>query len=188
MSKIFKVLVCGGIGVGKSTACKLFGELGIPVYYSDKESAKIMNSNPDVVRKIKDAFGESLYSSGNLDRKALGEIVFNDKGKLNRRIDNLGIELDQKFIKRRGVGNQRIDAGLVQRAEHEFKQPRLVATGDQPRQIFALDPQVEAQRPRQARRGFERRGQMDKPGPGLRRAHHRRRAPLLMRAPRRRDE
>ena len=82
MSKIFKVLVCGGIGVGKSTACKLFGELGIPVYYSDKESAKIMNSNPDVVRKIKDAFGESLYSSGNLDRKALGEIVFNDKGKL----------------------------------------------------------------------------------------------------------
>jgi len=82
MSKIFKVLVCGGIGSGKSTACKLFSELGIPVYYSDLESAKLMNFSSDVVKKIKDAFGEELYLTGKLDRKALGEIVFKSEEKL----------------------------------------------------------------------------------------------------------
>lgn len=28
MSKLFKVLVTGGVGSGKSTACKMFEELG----------------------------------------------------------------------------------------------------------------------------------------------------------------
>ncbi len=82
MNMIKKVLVCGGIGSGKSSACRLFGELGIPVFYSDKEASKLMNLSPDVVQKIKSTFGESLYSSGNLDRKALGEIVFKNEDKL----------------------------------------------------------------------------------------------------------
>lgn len=82
MKKIYKILVVGGIGVGKSTACRLFGELGVPVFYSDLEAAKLMNFSSDVVQKIKDAFGEELYSSGNLDRKALGDIVFKSKDKL----------------------------------------------------------------------------------------------------------
>jgi len=82
MSKLFKVLVTGSIGSGKSTACKLFGELGIPVYYSDLQAKTIMDSNPIVVMKIKDAFGEDIYVDGVLDRKRLADIVFNDKDKL----------------------------------------------------------------------------------------------------------
>ncbi len=79
---MYKVLVVGNIGAGKSSACKLFEELGIPVFYSDKHSTNIVNSNSDVVQKIKSAFGESLYSTGKLDKRALGDIVFNDKSKL----------------------------------------------------------------------------------------------------------
>jgi dephospho-CoA kinase len=79
---MYKVLICGGIGSGKSTACRLFGELGIPIFYSDLQAAKLMNFNPDVVEKIKSAFGGELYLTGKLDRKALGEIVFNSEDKL----------------------------------------------------------------------------------------------------------
>lgn len=82
MSKLFKILLTGSIGAGKSSACRLFEELGVPVFYSDLESAKLMNQSLDVVQKIKDAFGESLYSSGVLDRRALGDIVFKNENKL----------------------------------------------------------------------------------------------------------
>lgn len=82
MSKLFKVLVTGTIGSGKSTACKLFEELAVPVYYSDLQAKKIMDSNPIVIMKIKDAFGDDIYVDGVLDRKKLASIVFNDKDKL----------------------------------------------------------------------------------------------------------
>lgn len=80
--KIFKILVVGGIGSGKSTVCRLFGYLSIPVFYSDLEAVELMNFSSDVVQKIKDAFGEELYSTGKLDRKALGEVVFKSEEKL----------------------------------------------------------------------------------------------------------
>ncbi|MEK6828867.1 MAG: dephospho-CoA kinase [Nanoarchaeota archaeon] len=81
---MFKVLITGSIGSGKSTACKLFGEMfGIPVFCSDLQSRKIVNSNKDVIKKIKEEFGEHIYVDSELDRKALADIVFNDKNKLS---------------------------------------------------------------------------------------------------------
>lgn len=80
--KIFKILITGSIGSGKSTACRMFSELGVPVFYSDKQSAKLMNCSDKVINKIKSEFGEELYSTGKLDRKALGEIVFKNEEKL----------------------------------------------------------------------------------------------------------
>lgn len=81
---MFKVLICGGIGVGKSTTCKLFEELfGIPVFYSDLQARKIMNSDSVVIEQVKKEFEEHIYVNGELDRKALADIVFNNKEKLN---------------------------------------------------------------------------------------------------------
>lgn len=82
MSKLFKVLVTGSIGSGKSTACKMFEELGVPVFYSDKVAKSIMDSDKEVISKIKEEFGDDIYVDGELDRKALAEIVFKDVGKL----------------------------------------------------------------------------------------------------------
>ena len=56
-----RVLICGGIGSGKSTACKIFSELGVPVFYSDKESSIIMNNDQNVIDYIKNVFGENIY-------------------------------------------------------------------------------------------------------------------------------
>jgi dephospho-CoA kinase len=79
---MFKVGITGGIGVGKTTVCKVFELLGVPIYYSD-DAAKIVLETQDVKTKIVEAFGSDvLASDGALDKKKLAAIVFNDKTKL----------------------------------------------------------------------------------------------------------
>jgi len=80
---MYKVLVTGGVGSGKSTACKLFGELGIPIYYSDVEAKKLMVNDDRIVNSIKNMFGKDIYSGKELQRNKLAEIVFNDRSKLD---------------------------------------------------------------------------------------------------------
>ena len=79
-----KILITGGIGSGKSSACNLFEELGVSVYYSDLEARKIMDTNPYVAIRMKKLFGESIYKDGFLDRKSVADIVFSDKDKLSK--------------------------------------------------------------------------------------------------------
>ncbi len=79
---MYKVLITGGIGVGKTTVCKLFEQLGVPVFYSDLQAKKITNSNQRVISEIKKHFGDHMYINNSLDRKTLGDIVFKDKNKL----------------------------------------------------------------------------------------------------------
>ncbi len=79
-----KVLVTGSIGSGKTTACKLFEELGIPVFYSDDTSKRIVESDIDVINDIKKEFGDDIYIDDKLDRKVLADIVFKDKEKLSK--------------------------------------------------------------------------------------------------------
>ncbi len=75
----------GGIGSGKSTVGKVFYELGIPVYNADTEANKLINSSPEIIRKLKKTFGEDIYDKkNNLERKKLANIIFNDKKMLNK--------------------------------------------------------------------------------------------------------
>ena len=73
----------GGIATGKSTVSNYFKELGIPVIDADVGSRIIVMPGTDGLRKIEKHFGETiLKQDGTLDRKTLGEIVFNDKTQL----------------------------------------------------------------------------------------------------------
>jgi dephospho-CoA kinase len=72
----------GGIGSGKTTIAKMFDELGIPVYFSDDEAKKIMNNSSEVRKLLIAEFGKNTYLNGELNRKYLAKIVFNDKVKL----------------------------------------------------------------------------------------------------------
>ncbi len=73
----------GGIATGKSTVSNYFKELGIPVIDADVGSRIIVKPGTDGLRKIEKHFGETiLKQDGTLDRKTLGEIVFNDKTQL----------------------------------------------------------------------------------------------------------
>ena len=76
--------VTGGIGSGKSTVCRVFASLGIPVYSADDMAKELMHSSPELVCGIKNEFGGEIYSSGKLNRQALAAIVFNDPEKLTK--------------------------------------------------------------------------------------------------------
>jgi dephospho-CoA kinase len=77
--------ITGGIGSGKSTICKTFRLLGIPVYEADAEAKKLQDENEEIKRGLIDMFDPSIYfESGKLDRKKLASFVFSDKSLLNK--------------------------------------------------------------------------------------------------------
>lgn len=83
---MFKVAVTGGIGSGKSLVSQIFKILNIPVYNADAE-AKKQYSKTEVINEISDLFGDNVVINGNVDLKALSDLVFADKsalGKLNK--------------------------------------------------------------------------------------------------------
>ena len=77
-----RVGITGGIGSGKSTVAKVFEVLGIPVYYADDAAKRLMNEDEELKQKIKEHFGEAVYSDGMLNKKMLAGIVFNAPQKL----------------------------------------------------------------------------------------------------------
>jgi len=81
---MLKVGLTGGIGSGKSTVAKVFEVLGIPVYYSDEASKRLMNTDNDLKHAILETFGPDTYVDGKLNRAYLAAIVFSDKEKLSR--------------------------------------------------------------------------------------------------------
>lgn len=72
----------GGIGSGKTTVAKMFQELGVPVYNSDKEAKSLMVLNDDVKKKIIQLLGEETYIEGNLNREFIAKKIFNDSNLL----------------------------------------------------------------------------------------------------------
>ncbi|MEZ2440639.1 dephospho-CoA kinase [Chitinophaga sp. RCC_12] len=80
---MLKIGITGGIGSGKSTVSRIFELLGVPVYYADDRAKDIMVRDPELAAQVKHHFGEEMYDAhGALNRKLLGNIVFNDKDKL----------------------------------------------------------------------------------------------------------
>jgi dephospho-CoA kinase len=71
--------VTGGIGSGKSTVCRVFSVLGIPVFSADIEAKRIQDNDPEIKDKINSIAGKDLYSSGRLDRTELARLIFNNK-------------------------------------------------------------------------------------------------------------
>ena len=82
---MLKIGITGGIGSGKTTVCKVFETLGIPVFYADAVAKQIMVSDEILVAGVKDAFGtESYAGDGALNNKHIAAIVFNNAAELAR--------------------------------------------------------------------------------------------------------
>ncbi len=75
--------VTGGIGAGKSLACSLFAECGGMVIDADKIAREVMAQGQPAYRETVSVFGKDiLLPDGEIDRKALAAIVFNDTAQL----------------------------------------------------------------------------------------------------------
>lgn len=75
--------ITGGIGSGKTTVCKIFETLGIPIYYADDRAKYLMSHDPDLITGIIDLFGPEAYLEPQvLNRTHIAQVAFNDKDKL----------------------------------------------------------------------------------------------------------
>jgi len=83
IKRMIKVGITGGIGSGKSTVCKVFKLLGIPVFEADQIARQLMNSDASIRIQLIDLFGSTVYlPDQSVDRKFLSGIVFNNPSSL----------------------------------------------------------------------------------------------------------
>jgi dephospho-CoA kinase len=83
MTKKLKIGITGGIGSGKTTVCKIFETLGIPVYYADDRAKALMVEDKTLINEVKQAFGENAYLvDGTLNRAHISQIAFTNPLKL----------------------------------------------------------------------------------------------------------
>ncbi len=82
---MLKIGITGGIGVGKTTVCRLFEVLGIPVYDADTRAKWVMQHDPALKRELQAAFGQEAYTlDGQLNRSYLASVVFNNQERLEQ--------------------------------------------------------------------------------------------------------
>ena len=69
----------GNIASGKSVVASMFEDLGAKVIDVDDIARKIVEPNETAWKKIVDTFGQNILNPDNtINRKKLGEIIFND--------------------------------------------------------------------------------------------------------------
>jgi len=73
---IFSLGVTGGIGSGKTSVCRIFSVLGVPVFSADNRAREIMDCDREIIDKLNNIAGKDLYTSGYLDRTALSALIF----------------------------------------------------------------------------------------------------------------
>lgn len=99
----------GQSGAGKSTVSCLFERDGFYIINADKVSRKV-TSTPEVLSLLKENFGDSIIlETGGLNRRALANIVFTNKEKLQllnsllfpiitKEIEKMIDEADKEFV------------------------------------------------------------------------------------------
>ncbi len=81
----YKVGLTGGIGSGKSTVANAFSRLGIATFSADVIGHALSENGQPAYHKIVETFGSHILKpDGELDRKALGNIVFSDSAQKSR--------------------------------------------------------------------------------------------------------
>ncbi|MDI3520526.1 MAG: dephospho-CoA kinase [Anaerophaga sp.] len=81
---MLKVGITGGIGSGKTTVCKIFESLGVPVYYADNEAKRLIEEHPRLVSGYKKLFGDEVYRNGKLNKRLVAKMIFDDSKLLNK--------------------------------------------------------------------------------------------------------
>ncbi len=80
---MFVIGLTGGIGVGKTRVSETLEALGATVINADLVGHQAYQPNTDTWRAVVDAFGRGiLRDDGEIERRALGAIVFSDPDKL----------------------------------------------------------------------------------------------------------
>jgi dephospho-CoA kinase len=142
------VALTGGIGAGKSLVAQYFSELGARVVDADQLSRIAIERGSAGFDEVITRFGESILRNGDIDRKALGEIIFKDKSAkadleaiIHPRVRELFFEV---------VNDLAADEILI------YEIPLLVETGAASNfdQIITVEADIEIRKSRLLKRGM----------------------------------
>ena len=74
---ILKIGLTGGIGSGKSTACEIFSELGVPIIDADTIAHNLVEPGMPALEEITKLFGKkAILNDGSLNRKIIRDQIF----------------------------------------------------------------------------------------------------------------
>jgi dephospho-CoA kinase len=76
--------ITGGIGSGKTTVCKIFEVMGVPVYYADERAKYLLKYNQDILSQVKELLVDGAYINGDINRTYISDKVFNDTSLLKK--------------------------------------------------------------------------------------------------------
>ena len=65
----------GGIGAGKTTVCRIFESLGVPVWSADDAAKRCYEEDVELRASVVARFGPAVFVSGELDRGALAKVA-----------------------------------------------------------------------------------------------------------------
>lgn len=77
----FVLGLTGGIACGKTTVARYLHDLGLPVLDADAISRSLTAKDGEALPAVRKAFGDDVFNGDQLDRRALGRIVFSDEEK-----------------------------------------------------------------------------------------------------------
>lgn len=104
----------GGIASGKSTVSNILKNRGIPIIDADKIAREIVVPGSPILNRIAFEFGfDVLLENGELNRKKLADIVFNDDTKLKKLNEIMHPEIFriiQKEIELQKINGEKISA------------------------------------------------------------------------------
>lgn len=94
----FVLGITGGIATGKSSVVQHFIDLGFPVVDADIIARHLLDQNEQAYNEVVKVFGsEILQENGEINRQALGALVFNHSDKL-KQLDELMAPFLQESI------------------------------------------------------------------------------------------
>lgn len=76
------IIIAGGIGAGKSVVSRIVASMGFPVYDTDSQARRIMDTSPEIIADIATNVCAEAVIDGKIERKILAECVFHNPDKL----------------------------------------------------------------------------------------------------------
>lgn len=105
------IALTGGIGSGKSLVANYLFSLGAQVIDSDQLARQAIERGSEGFNEVVAAFGDSILKDGDIDRRALGEIVFNSTEK-------------RKLLE--GIIHPKVQSALAKAREHLLEDQILI--------------------------------------------------------------
>lgn len=129
----------GGMGSGKTTVAGMFAGLGVPVYNSDREARRLMETSPSLRKDIIALLGEKAYRGESPDSAYIASRVFPNPVLLARLNALVHPEVARDFM--HWVGEQRAPyviqeaAILFENGRHEIFDAMILVTAPKKERI-----------------------------------------------------